>query len=165
VKVHDLRPADGAVRARKRVARGNGGAGGTYAGRGRKGQAARSGGVKGPYFEGGQLPFVRRLPFKRGFSNIFRVTYTAVCVSDLDATFDDGALVTPSALVAVGVLKHPDEPYKVLSGGTIGKALAVQAPRFSAAARTAIEAAGGSCEALADDFRRPGMGRAHTRQR
>jgi large subunit ribosomal protein L15 len=163
MELHDLRPDEGAVRPRKRVARGNAGSGGTYAGRGRKGQAARSGGVKAPYFEGGQLPFVRRLPFKRGFKNIFRVHYTPVSLGDLAAAFDSGEAVTPQALVEVGLLRRADEPYKVLADGAIEKPLAVSAPRFSATARAAIEAAGGTCDPFAGETRRPGMGRAHRR--
>ncbi|MFN2115163.1 MAG: 50S ribosomal protein L15 [Anaerolineae bacterium] len=165
MRLHDLGPAKGAGKKRRRIARGNSGRGGTYAGRGRKGQKARAGGGKAPYFEGGQLPFVRRLPFKRGFKNIFRVEYTPVGVAVLDERFDDGDTVTPEALVDAGVLRHVDEPYKVLAGGEITKALTVQAPRFSGAARADIEAAGGSCSDLADDYRRAGMGRSHRRHR
>jgi large subunit ribosomal protein L15 len=146
------------------VGRGNAGRGGTYAGRGRKGQNARSGGAKGPYFEGGQLPFVRRLPYRRGFTNIFRVAYTPLNLATLEALFDAGAEVTPERLVEAGALRRVDEPYKVLGQGTLYKPLVVQAPRFSAAARAAIEQAGGRCEELADDARRPGMRRAHRRR-
>ncbi len=163
MKLHDLRPVPGASKARKRLARGNGGHGGTYAGRGRKGQNARSGGAKGPYFEGGQLPFVRRMPFRRGFTNIFRVGYTPVNLAILDALFEPGATVRPVELVARGVLRHVDEPYKVLGHGGLTKALTVYAPRFSEAAKSAIAAVGGSCEALDDDYRRQGMGRRYNR--
>jgi large subunit ribosomal protein L15 len=165
VRLHDLRPSPGATRPRKRVARGNSGSGGTYAGRGRKGQASRSGGTKAPYFEGGQLPFVRRLPFKRGFKNIFRVDYTPVTVDRLAEAFADGATVMPDDLVGAGLIGHRDEPYKVLAGGDMAKVLIVHAPRFSQSARAAIEAAGGTCTDLVDDYRRPGMGRGHRRQR
>jgi len=163
MKLHDLRPAAGAAKRRKRVARGNGGQGGTYAGRGRKGQNARSGGTKGPYFEGGQLPFVRRMPFRRGFKNIFRVDYTPVNVSVLDLHFEPGATVAPEDLVSRGILRHADEPYKVLGHGGLTKALTVYAPRFSEAAREAITAVGGTCEALPDGYRRKGMGRRYNR--
>lgn len=165
MRLHDLRPASGATRPRKRVARGNSGSGGTYAGRGRKGQASRAGGTKAPYFEGGQLPFVRRLPFKRGFKNIFRVAYTPVTVDRLAEVFADGATVLPDDLVGARIIAHADEPYKVLAGAAMTKALTVHAPRFSLAARAAIEAAGGACNDLADEYRRPGMGRGHRRQR
>lgn len=163
MQLHDLTPADGATKRRKRIARGNGGRGGTYAGRGVKGQNARTGGAKEPFFEGGQLPFVRRLPFIRGFTNIFRVEYTPVNVSRIEALFDTGATVTPLGLFEAGVLKNVTEPYKVLGGGKLAKSLTVQAPRFSAAARTVIEGAGGTCESLADEFKRAGMRREHKR--
>ncbi len=163
MQLHDLGSPPGARKRRKRVARGDSGRGGTYAGRGRKGQGARTGGTKEPFFEGGQLPFVRRLPFVRGFTNIFRVEYTPVSVGRLEAAFDGGAVVTPLALVEAGLLKNTAEPYKVLAGGKLAKPLTVHAPRFSAAARGLIEAAGGACEATADDYTRPGMRRAHKR--
>ena len=163
IQLHDLTPADGATKRRKRIARGNSGRGGTYAGRGRKGQGARSGGTKEPFFEGGQLPFVRRLPFIRGFTNIFRVEYTPVNVSRIEALFDADTIVSPLRLFEAGVLKRVDEPYKVLGGGKLAKPLTVQAPRFSAAARQVIVGSGGTCEALADDHKRPGMRREHKR--
>ena len=165
MKLHELGPAEGERRRRRRVGRGNAGRAGTYAGRGRKGQKARSGGVKGPYFEGGQLPFVRRVPFRRGFTNIFRLEYTPVGLDEIDARFDAGASVTPEALTDAGLLRRADEPYKVLANGALTKALVVHAPRFSRAAAEAIEAAGGSVEKLTDDYELPGMGRAHRRQR
>jgi large subunit ribosomal protein L15 len=163
MKLHDLRPADGSRRDKKRVARGNSGSGGTYGGRGRKGQNARSGGAKRPYFEGGQLPFVRRLPFRRGFKNVFRVEYTPVNITVLDALFEAGDAVTPGLLTERGVLRHPDEPFKVLGHGGLTKALAVHAPRFSASARVAITAVGGTCEELTDTYRLAGMGRRYNR--
>jgi large subunit ribosomal protein L15 len=163
MKQHDLSPPPGAKRPRKRVARGNSGSGGTYAGRGRKGQNARSGGAKGPYFEGGQLPFVRRVPFRRGFKNIFRVEYTAVNLAVLEALFEAGAVVTPEALAERGVLRSAGEPYKVLAHGGLTKALTVHAPRISAGAREAITAVGGSVEALEDAYRRPGLRRRYDR--
>lgn len=165
MRLHDIRPAKGSGKRRRRIARGNSGRAGTYGGRGRKGQGARAGGGKAPYFEGGQLPFVRRLPFKRGFNNIFRVEYTPVGVAALEASFESGDTVTPEALVEAGVLRHIDEPYKVLAGGELTKPLSVQAPRFSGSARETIEAAGGSCDELSDDYRRAGMGRSHPRYR
>lgn len=164
MKLHELGPAEGERRPRRRVARGNGGKAGTYAGRGRKGQKARSGGAKAPYFEGGQLPFVRRVPFRRGFTNIFRVEYTPVGLALLDSRFEAGDAVTPETLVSAGLLRHVDEPYKILATGALAKALAVEAPRLSAAAVEAIEAAGGSVQRMEDGYRRPGMGRSHRRQ-
>jgi large subunit ribosomal protein L15 len=165
MNLHDLRPPRGSTKKRRRVARGNGGRGGTYAGRGRKGQGARAGGGKAPYFEGGQLPFVRRLPFRRGFKSIFRVRYTPISVTALEERFEAGDTIDPEKLVQVGLLHSVDEPYKVLGGGEMSKALEVGAPRFSQGAREAIEAAGGTCKDLADDYRRAGMGRPHRRQR
>lgn len=164
MRLEDLGPAEGERRSRTRVGRGNGGRGGTYAGRGRKGQKARSGGAKAPYFEGGQLPFVRRMPFRRGFTNVFRVEYTPVALSILEERFAAGDTVSPEALVAIGVLTRVEEPYKILAGGTLKKALVVRAPRLSRSAQKAIEDAGGSCERLADEYRRPGMGRTRRRR-
>jgi large subunit ribosomal protein L15 len=163
MELSDLGPAEGARRGRKRVGRGNAGRGGTYAGRGRKGQAARSGGTKAPYFEGGQLPFVRRLPYRRGFTNIFRVEYTPINLGALDERFEADAEVTPEALAEAGLLRQPREPYKVLAEGSLTKALVVHAPRFSAAARQAIVDAGGRCADLADEYTLPGMGRRYDR--
>lgn len=146
MELHELRPPKGSKKKRKRMARGNAGRGGTYAGRGRKGQKARAGGTKGPYFEGGQLPLVRRLPHKRGFTNIWRVEYSVVNVDQLDERFEAGAEVTPATLAEAGLIKSPREPVKILGRGEITKALTVQAHRFSASAREKIEAAGGSVE-------------------
>jgi large subunit ribosomal protein L15 len=163
VKLHELRPDEGAKKSRRRVARGNSGRGGTYAGRGRKGQGARAGGGKAAYFEGGQLPFVRRLPFKRGFKNIFRVEYTPINLDLLEQFFEVGTDVTVDSLVAAGLIGNAAEPYKVLASGSLSKSLAVSAPRFSASAREAIESAGGSCHELPDEYRLPGMRRSKKR--
>jgi len=154
VKLHDLAPDPGSTRPRKRVGLGNAGQGGTYAGRGRKGQGAREGGGKKAYFEGGQLPFVRRLPFRRGFKSPFRVTYTPVNLGDLDAHFSAGAEVTAESLTMTGLLSGIREPYKILAHGSLSKALKVHAPRIGASARAAIEQAGGECLATeAPDLR------------
>lgn len=149
MKLHDLRSPDGARKPRKRVGRGSGSGQGTYAGRGRKGQGARSGGVKGPYFEGGQLPLVRRLPHKRGFVNIFRTEYAEVNLDRLAEAFSAGDEVTPDTLVAAGLLKNTRTPVKVLGRGELDKPLNIRAHRFSASARAKIEAAGGRAEELA----------------
>ncbi|MBI3941394.1 MAG: 50S ribosomal protein L15 [Chloroflexi bacterium] len=146
MKLHDLQPPKGAKKSRKRLGRGPGSGQGTYAGRGRKGQAARAGGTKGPYFEGGQLPLVRRLPFKRGFTNIFRVEYQVVNLDDLDARFEAGTSVDAPALVGAGLVKHSDRPVKVLGRGELSKSLTVKVDRVSLAAREKIEQAGGSVE-------------------
>jgi large subunit ribosomal protein L15 len=148
MKLHDLRPNAGAKKKRKRVGRGIAAGQGKTAGRGTKGQKARSGGGKGPYFEGGQLPLARRLPFKRGFTNIRKVYYKPVNLDRL-AEFDfDGVDVTPEVLVAIGLLKKSNDPVVVLGDGEINAPLTVKAHRFSAVARQKIEAAGGSIEIL-----------------
>ena len=168
MKLHELGPSPGQHKRRRRVARGNAGKAGYYAGRGRKGQNSRSGGGKKAYFEGGQLPFVRRLPYRRGFTNIFRVEYTPINLAQLDERFDAGTEVTPERLVEAGYLrsvKEGYEPYKVLAGGSLSKAMTVKAPRISVAAKAAIEAAGGTVELLEDDHARAGMRREHRRHR
>ena len=147
MKLHELRPPKGAKKARKRVARGIAAGGGKTAGRGTKGQNSRSGGGVRPYFEGGQLPLVRRLPYLRGFTNPFRVEYTVVTVQEL-SRFEPGSEVTPQALEQVGLIKSATEPVKILGDGDIDRQLVVKAHRFSAAARAKIEAAGGSAEEL-----------------
>lgn len=148
IKLHDLRPAPGSRKRRKRVARGNAGKGGTYAGRGRKGQGARSGGTKGAYFEGGQLPLVRRLPFKRGFVNIFRVPYRTVNTGRLEEAFEAGDEITTEVLLDRGLIKKGKGPVKILGQGDLTKAITVQAHAFSAGARQKIEAAGGQAVEL-----------------
>lgn len=163
MQLHDLKPDEGSRRRRRRVARGNAGKAGTYGGRGRKGQNARSGGAKAPYFEGGQLPFVRRLPFKKGFKPLGRVEFTPVNLDQIDARFQAEATVTPDTLCAVGLLRDPGEPYKVLGQGTLQKSLTVHAPRFSAGAQGAIEAAGGACHVIDGVAGHVIPGRRHTR--
>ncbi len=143
--IHDLRPASGATRDRKRVGRGPGSGHGKTAGRGNKGQKSRTGYRHLRGFEGGQMPLHRRVP-KRGFTNIFRVEYDVVNLSDLDR-FEAGQAVTPEVL-AERRLARRSRPVKILGGGQIQKPLKVSAHRFSASARERIEAAGGSCEVL-----------------
>jgi large subunit ribosomal protein L15 len=147
MKLHDLAPAEGARKDRKRVGRGNGSGHGTFSGRGSKGQKARAGGAVNPRFEGGQMPMVLRLPRKRGFTNIFKVEYQVVNLSSLDS-FEKGADVTPEALVAAGVLKDTDRPVKLLAGGEIDKALTVRVHKWSQSAQQKIEAAGGTLEGI-----------------
>ncbi len=145
MKLRDLKPDKGSKRRRKRVGRGIASGKGKTAGRGHKGQGARSGGSgKGPYFEGGQLPMVRRLPFKRGFTNIFGITYQEVNVDMLEERFDEGALVNGAALAAVGLVRDAQAPIKVLGRGELGKQLEVHANKFSKSAAAKIEAAGGT---------------------
>ncbi len=147
MKLHDLRPAPGSKKRRKRVGRGIAAGQGKTAGRGTKGQGARAGGGKGPYFEGGQLPLVRRLPFKRGFTNIWRVEYAEVNLDRLDR-FADGAEVSPETLVEAGIIKSVRKPVVILGRGELNRPLTVKAHRFSASARAKIEAAGGTVEVL-----------------
>jgi large subunit ribosomal protein L15 len=148
MKLHDLRPNDGAKKKRKRVGRGIAAGQGKTAGRGTKGQKSRSGGGKGIYFEGGQLPLARRLPYKRGFTNIRKIYYKPVNLKHL-AEFDfDGSDVTPEILAAVGLIKKPTDPVVVLGDGELEVALNVKAHRFSKSAKAKIEEAGGTAEVL-----------------
>jgi len=138
---HELRPPRGATHKRKRVGRGNASGHGTYATKGLKGQKARTGGGVRPGFEGGQLPLVRRMAYKRGFRNPFRVDYEEVNVGDL-ARFDAGSLVTVDTLRAARLVRT-SRPVKVLGEGALTSPLTVEAHRFSKSAREKIEAAGG----------------------
>jgi large subunit ribosomal protein L15 len=149
MKLHDLKPAGGANRGRKRVGRGISSGQGKTSGRGTKGQGARAGGGSSPYFEGGQLPLVRRLPFKRGFTNIRRVEYAEVNVGRLQG-FDAGAEIDPFTMAAAGLIKEPDRPVVVLGVGELKTSLKVKAHRFSKSAREKIEAAGGSVEVISN---------------
>ena len=144
MKLHDLRPNPGAKKKRKRVGRGISAGQGKTAGRGTKGQNARSGGGKGPYFEGGQLPLARRLPFKRGFTNINKIHYKAVNLGLLAELELETTDITPETLVAAGVLKKVSDPFVILGDGDVSAALNVKAHRVSASAQKKIEAAGGS---------------------
>lgn len=142
MKLHELYPAPGSRHRKKRVGRGIGSGHGTYATRGIKGQKARSGGQIPPWFEGGQTRLVKRLPHKRGFTNIFRVEYAAVNVEQLEARFPAGTVVTPDLLRETGLVKKR-LPIKILGDGELTKPLTVHAHKFSASARAKIEAAGG----------------------
>ena len=153
MKLHDLQAPKGARKSRKRVGRGIAAGQGKTAGRGTKGQAARSGGTKGPYFEGGQLPLVRRLPFKRGFKNIFKVQYVAVNLYRLEE-FEADAEITPATLAEAGIIKSADLPVAILGDGKIDRPLVVKAHRFSSNARAKIEEAGGSIEQLPWEIQR-----------
>jgi large subunit ribosomal protein L15 len=149
MKLHELRPAKGSVKKRKRVGRGIAAGQGKTAGRGTKGQNARSGGGVPPYFEGGQLPLVRKLPFARGvgFRDPWRVRFTPVNLERL-AVFQEGDEVTPETLVEANIIKRADELVVVLGRGELKHSLTVKAHRFSASARAKIEAAGGVVEEL-----------------
>jgi large subunit ribosomal protein L15 len=143
MKLHDLSPAKGSKRPKKRIGRGPGSGHGKTAGRGHKGQRSRSGFSQRAGFEGGQMPLVRRVP-KRGFTNIFKQEYQVVNVARL-ADFEGE--VNPENLVERGVVRS-GMPVKVLGNGEISIALKVKAHKFSATARAKIETAGGSCEVL-----------------
>jgi len=147
--LHDLQPAPGSRKKRKRVGRGTGSGKGKTCGRGMKGQGARSGGGKGPYFEGGQLPLVRRLPFRRGFTNIHRVEYKPVNLGRLQECFTEvGEEVSPESLTEAGIIKRSDKAVAILGDGELTVPLIVKAHRFSKSAREKIEAAGGTVEVL-----------------
>jgi large subunit ribosomal protein L15 len=146
MQLKDLRPNEGATKARKRIGRGNSGKGGTYGGRGLNGQLSRSGGGKGRGFEGGQQPLAMRLPKLPGFKNRNRVEYAPVNVGRLEGLFEAGEVVDADALVAKGVIKHNYIPVKVLGDGELTKSLTVRADKVSASAKAKIEAAGGKVE-------------------
>jgi large subunit ribosomal protein L15 len=146
MQLNDLYPAPGSRKNRKRVGRGNSGKGGTTAGRGQKGQLSRSGGGKGPGFEGGQMKLAMRLPKLPGFRNPCRVEYAPVNVARLEELFNDGDVVTNEALVAKNVIKKPTQLVKVLGDGDLTKKLTVKVDKCSASAQAKIEAAGGTVE-------------------
>ncbi|MFQ5401246.1 MAG: 50S ribosomal protein L15 [Anaerolineae bacterium] len=149
MKLHDLRPNPGAKKKRKRVGRGISAGQGKTAGRGTKGQNARSGGGKGIYFEGGQLPLARRLPYKRGFTNIRKIYYKPVNLKQLaEFDFEGIEAINPAVMAAAGLIKHESDPVVVLGDGDIHVALFIKAHRFSASAKAKIEAAGGTVEVL-----------------
>ncbi|MDX1993794.1 MAG: 50S ribosomal protein L15 [bacterium] len=148
MKLHDLKPTPGSTRKKTRVGRGISAGKGKTAGRGIKGTGARTGGGKGPFFEGGQLPLVRRLPFKRGFTNIFRIEYQEVNVDYLEERFQAGAEVTPETLVAAGLIRDADKPVVVMGRGDLTKRVTVRAHRFTESAKQKIENAGGTTEVI-----------------
>ena len=144
MKLHELSPAAGSVKEGYRKGRGPGSGNGKTAGKGHKGQNARSGGGVRPGFEGGQLPLYRKLP-KRGFKNRFAVEYAIVNVEALNV-FEDGETVNLDKLMAAGMISKPLDGLKVLGNGEITKKLTVEASIFSASAKEKIEAAGGKTE-------------------
>ncbi|MGN0605189.1 MAG: 50S ribosomal protein L15 [Oscillospiraceae bacterium] len=147
MKLHELSPAPGSVKDVKRVGRGHGSGNGKTAGKGHKGQNARSGGGVRIGFEGGQMPLARRIP-KRGFNNIFAKTYTVINVSDLNK-FKDGTVVDTELLKAAGIIKKINDGVKVLGNGELtAKNLTVKAVKFSASAVEKIEKAGGKAEVM-----------------
>lgn len=146
MKLHELAPAPGAKRPRKRIGRGPGSGHGKTATKGHKGLLARSGGGKRPGFEGGQMPLVRRLP-KHGFTNPFRVAYAIVNLKALDALTTTDT-VTPQVLVDAGLVKRKTLPIKILGTGEVGRPIIVQAHKFSRTALEKIQAAGGRAEVI-----------------
>ena len=147
MKLHELSPAAGSTKERKRIGRGAGAGQGKTAGKGHKGQKARAGRGMRPGFEGGQMPLQRRLP-KRGFNNIFRKVIVAINVSDLEAKFENGAVVDAEALESAGLVKNYYDGIKILGNGELTKKLDVKANAFSESAKQKIEAAGGKAEVI-----------------
>ena len=146
MKLHELHPAAGATTAAKRLGRGIGSGLGKTSGKGHKGAKARSGGGKGPGFEGGQMKMSQRLP-KRGFTNNFRTVYAAINVERLEI-FEDGATVTPVDLIEAGIIKNVEDGIKIMGNGELTKKLTVVANKFTASAKEKIEAVGGKAEVL-----------------
>ncbi len=147
MKLYELQPAAGSVKDVKRIGRGHGSGSGKTAGKGHKGQKARSGGSIRPGFEGGQMPLQRRMP-KRGFNNIFATEYATVNVSALEERFEAGATVDAEALKACGLIKDAKDGIKILGNGELTKSLTVKAAKFTAAAQEKIEKAGGKAEVI-----------------
>ena len=147
MKLHELSPAAGSTKERKRIGRGAGSGQGKTAGKGHKGQKARAGRGMRPGFEGGQMPLQRRVP-KRGFNNIFRTEMAIVNVATLEANYDAGAVVTIDSLIEKGLIKKVLDGVKVLGYGELSKALTVQANAISESAKQKIEAAGGKIEVI-----------------
>ncbi|GBU10708.1 50S ribosomal subunit protein L15 [Erysipelotrichaceae bacterium] len=146
MKLHELQYEEGARRPRKRVGRGPASGTGKTAGRGHKGQNARSGGGVRPGFEGGQTPLFRRIP-KRGFTNIFRKEFAIVNLETLNV-FEDGTIVTPELLIEKRIVRKLESGVKILGNGELTKKLTVKAHKFSDSAKTAIQKAGGTVEEL-----------------
>ena len=146
MNLHELSPAEGSKKGSKRIGRGHGSGWGKTAGKGHKGQKARSGGSIRPGFEGGQMPLQRRIP-KRGFNNIFAKKIVAINVSALEA-FEDGAEVTTAALIEKGIVKDEFDGIKILANGNLTKKLTVKVAAYSESAKQKIEAAGGKAEVI-----------------
>ncbi|MBP5604720.1 MAG: 50S ribosomal protein L15 [Ruminiclostridium sp.] len=147
MKLHELSPAEGATKEVKRIGRGHGSGQGKTAGKGHKGQWARSGGGVKPGFEGGQTKLAMRIP-KRGFNNIFAKEYATVNVSELEKRFESGAEIDAQALVNSGAIKKVCDGIKILGNGDLTKSFTVKASKFTAAAAEKIEKAGGKAEVV-----------------
>lgn len=150
MKLHELHPAPGATKRKRRLGRGIAAGQGKTAGRGTKGQGARSGKGIAPYFEGGQLPLIRKLPFARGYGFVhpFRLEFNPINVGQLAEKYEAGEAVTPETLVERGLIKHERDLISVLGEGELDCALHVKVQRISEGARAKIEAAGGTIELL-----------------
>ena len=146
MKLHELQPAPGSKKRRKVVGRGRGSGRGTTAGRGGKGQTARTGSSIPAWFEGGQMPLIRRLP-KRGFTNVFKKEYTIINVKTLER-FEADREITPELLISSGLIRSRNNGVKVLGTGSLTKALIVHAHKFSQSATAKIEAAGGKVQVI-----------------
>jgi len=147
MKQNELSPSPGSKHTRKRVGRGDGSGHGTYSCRGLKGQKSRSGPGIGLRFEGGQTPLVKRLPHKRGFTNIFKTEYALVKLQRLEV-FEQNTEVTPQTLLDAGLISSLKKPVKILGDGELQRPLVVKANKFSGSARSKIEAAGGRAEEI-----------------
>lgn len=147
MKLHELSPAAGATRDVKRIGRGHGSGNGKTAGKGHKGQGARSGTGMRAGFEGGQMPLQRRVP-KRGFNNIFAKPYATVNISDLEERFETGAVIDAAAIVKAGLVRKPLNGIKVLGNGDVTKSFTVKVAAFSKSAVEKIEKAGGKTEVM-----------------
>ena len=147
MKLHELQPAAGSVKDVKRIGRGHGSGQGKTAGKGHKGQKARSGGSIRPGFEGGQMPLQRRMP-KRGFNNIFAKEFATVNVSELEKRFENGAVVDAEALIESGAIKDAKDGIKILGNGELSKNITVKAVKFTASAKEKIEKTGGTAEVI-----------------
>lgn len=146
MKLYELSPAPGSVAEPKRKGRGVGTGNGKTAGRGHKGQKARSGGGVRPGFDGTSIPYIRKIP-KRGFKNYFKTHYAEVNLADLSC-FENGATVDTQSLIEAGIIKKDLDGVKILGNGAIDKKLTVKAAAFSASAKEKIEAAGGKAEVV-----------------
>lgn len=147
MKLHELSPADGSTKERKRIGRGAGSGQGKTAGKGHKGQKARAGRGMRPGFEGGQMPLQRRVP-KRGFNNIFATEYAIVNLGTLEEKFENGAVINAESLINAGIIKKALDGVKVLGNGEVTKAFTLQVTKASETAKTKIEAAGGKVEVI-----------------
>jgi large subunit ribosomal protein L15 len=148
MEIHEIKPAAGSIKRKHRVGRGHGSGSVKTSGRGGKGQTARSGGAKGPGFEGGQTPWYRRLPKLKGFKNArFKKVFQVVPLQKLNR-FEEGALIEPALLYKNRLIRKPDDPVKILGNGELSRTLVVKAHAFSKAAQEKINKKGGKTELI-----------------